>query len=186
MAGLKAFIIFIVSCWLLYLALQTTNPNLQINFRKITNAQTSISHNKSSLKLNNMGSIKYSITPISDDMADYLKNRSEYSKYLGGKLVIYFTGANCPYARAFQSALENIKRNTTYASEYTFYGIDINYSNTKTFYSNKDAQAYEDFSNACHEFCIINPYKNQIFAIQGVGEEEAQKLGYIFQQMENW
>lgn len=129
--------------------------------------------------------INYSFSTIKPETLDYLKSRSEIKDYFDGKkLVIYFTGADCPYAQVFEKALEPIKNSSTMSSVFNFYAAEA--SGMKTFSSQEDAQADIDFNNSCHEFCVINTKNGQMFAIDGVGETEASTVGLILFQLANW
>ena len=129
--------------------------------------------------------MNYSFSTLKPETLEYLKTNSEYKDYFDGKkLVIYFTGANCPYAQVFETALSTVKNNSTYSSEFNFYAQ--NASGMKTFSSQADAQADIDFSNSCHEFCIVNTKNGQMFAIDGVGEEEAAQVGFVIIQLKDW
>lgn len=140
----------------------------------------------STLNTTGLSGINYSQSVLTDDMVTYLKNKSEYKDYLDKKLVIYPAGASCPYAHAFERAVKKIRQNPSYEEEYNFYALDASGSGMMTFSTMEEAQAHVNFSNTCHEFCIINPKNNEIFAIDGVGYEEAERLGEIFTQLENW
>ena len=50
----------------------------------------------------------------------------------------------------------------------------------------EEANANIAFSNKCQEFCIVNPNKNEVFSINGIGYEEASKLESILNQLKNW
>ncbi len=129
--------------------------------------------------------INYSFSTLKPNVLEYLKNSSEYKNYFDGKkLVIYFTGADCPYAQVFETALSTVKNDSTYSSEFNFYAQ--NASGMKTFSSRADAQADIDFNNKCHEFCIVNTKNGQMFAIDGVGAEEAAQVGFIIIQLKDW
>ena len=179
---MKSFLIFIVVLGLFIYALKIsgTPENTPSKLPPPGPAITS-----TALSLNHMDGINYSVKTLPNSTMDYLKTRSEYKNFLDRKLVIYPSGANCPYARAFERAINNLR--TTYEGKYNYYAIDFSGGTVrKTFEKMEDAQADIDFFNTCQDFCIVNPYNNQIFAISGVGTEEANRLGEIFAQLENW
>lgn len=129
--------------------------------------------------------INYSFKTLKPETLEYLKSKSDYKNYFDGKkLVIYFTGANCPYGKTFNDTLESIKNNDSLSSEFNFYAAEA--SGMKMFNSQEDANADIDFSNTCQEFCIVNTKKGQIFAIDGVGETEASMVDSILIQLKNW
>ena len=41
-------------------------------------------------------------------------------------------------------------------------------------------------TNLCHEFCVVNPVKDEIFAIDGIGYKEASKIADILEQLKDW
>ncbi len=136
-------------------------------------------------KLYGLKGINYSFSTLKPNVLEYLKTNSEYKNYFDGKkLVIYYTGADCPYAQVFETALSSVKNDSTYSSGYNFYAQSA--SGMKTFSSQADAQADIDFSNKCHEFCIVNTKNAQMFAIDGVGVEEATQVGAIIIQLKDW
>lgn len=135
---------------------------------------------------------------IPTQVVEYLKTSEKYANYYGAnkKFAIYFTGANCPYAQAFQSAMEPIVNDVSYQQYYNFLARDANQtsevftvSGTSPGEPNQAAiQANNEinFRNLCHEFCIVNPVKNEIFYIKGVGEKEAAKIATVFFNLKNW
>lgn len=137
------------------------------------------------IQLTGLDGINYAIKTLPDNVVQYLKTKSEYKDlYTDKKFVIYFVGADCPYAQAFIDAIDPVSSNSEFSSKYNFYPQEA--SGSKTFDNMDDANADIEFSNTCHEFCIVNPSKNEIFAIDGVGYEEAEKVGSIIEQLKDW
>lgn len=135
--------------------------------------------------LEGISGVNYSFKTLKSDTLTYLKTKSEYKDYFTGKkLVIYFTGADCPYSEMFESAFEPIRNNQEYTSQYNFYGR--NASGYKSYESMEDANADMDFENSCHEFCILNTKNGQIFAIDGIGDSEAKNINSIIEQLQDW
>lgn len=135
--------------------------------------------------LTGLDGIRYSFSTLKPNTLEYLKVKSELKNYFNGKkLVIYFTGANCPYAQTFENSLASVKGDSSISSEFDFYAMEA--SGMKTFSSREDALADVDFNNTCHEFCIINTKNGEIFSIDGVGETEASKAGSIITQLKDW
>ena len=136
-------------------------------------------------KLTGMEDIDYSVKTLLDGTVTYLKTKSEYKDlYTDKKFVIYYVGADCPYAQAFINALDPLITDTTYTEKYNFYSQGA--SGMKKFATMEDAQADLDFSNICQEFCIVNPKTNQVFSINGIGDKEAEKIPDIIKQLLDW
>ena len=137
--------------------------------------------------LTEMGKIKYGFKKIPENISDYLKISESFSPYYnaGKKFAIYFTGADCPYAQMFDSAIAPIVSSPDYQQAYNFMSIDVG-QGVRTFTNMKEAQADIEFNRLCEEFCIVNPSKSEIFSINGVGEEEAARLSYIFDNLKDW
>lgn len=143
--------------------------------------QTSIQQ----IKLTGLDGINYPIKGLPESTVTYLKTKSQFKDlYTDKKFAIYYVGADCPYAQAFINAIDPLKSSTEYTDKYNFFPKEA--SGIKQFDSMEDAQADVNFSNTCREFCIVNPAKNQIFAIDGIGNEEAAQLGSIFEQLKDW
>ena len=135
--------------------------------------------------LTDMVGIDYSVKSLLDSTVAYLKTKSEYKDlYTDKKFVIYYIGADCPYAQAFISAIDPLTTDSTYTEKYNFYPQSA--SGMKKFASMEDAQADIDFSNTCQEFCIVNPKTNQVFSINGIGDKEAEKIPDILKQLLDW
>lgn len=137
--------------------------------------------------LTGMEGINYGFKTIPEKVNNYLKISTQYSTYYNSdkKFGIYFIGANCPHAQAFDNAMNPIVNDPNYQQYYNFMAIDIN-QGIQTFTSKEEAQNYIDFNDLCKEFCIVNPNKKEIFYIDGVGEAEATKLPYIFDSLKTW
>lgn len=136
-------------------------------------------------QLTGMDGIDYSIKKLKDSTVTYLKTKSEYKDlYNDKKFVIYYVGADCPYAQDFINAIDPLSSDSTYTEKYNFYPQGA--SGMKKFDSMDDAQADLDFSNICQEFCVVNPPTNQIFSINGIGSKEAEKIPDILKQLLDW
>jgi len=124
---------------------------------------------------------------IPSGVVEYLKKAPKYANYYGAnkKFAIYYTGANCPYGAAFSDSVKNIASDPSYQQSYYFLPIDISQMGGR-FANREEAQNDIDFNKLCHEFCIVNPVKNELFFIDGVGEEEAAKVPTIFSDLKNW
>lgn len=135
--------------------------------------------------LEGISGVNYSFKTLKSDTLTYLKTKSEYKDYFTGKkLVIYFTGADCPYSEMFETAFEPIKSNQEYTSKYNFYGK--NASGYSSYATMEEANAAVNFENSCHEFCILNTKNGQIFAIDGIGDSEAKNISSIIEQLQDW
>lgn len=132
-----------------------------------------------------LSDINHSIKPLPNEVIDFLKTSSDYKDiYKDKKVVIYFTGADCPYGKVFEKSINEFRKNS--ASNVYFKFHTESASGIRWYKSNQEANAALQFSNLCHEFCVVNPVKNEIFSIEGVGTEEAQKIGAILEQLKNW
>lgn len=173
-------LIFFILCLALFIFMCVYDDNKTIEAEKQNkSAQTQVN-------FANLEGIDYSIKDLSDSEVEYLKQSSPYKDLYGDKkLVIYFVGANCPYAKEFTEAIEPLTGRSEYSSKYNFYPDDeaegfVRYNTME------EAQAAVDFSNACQSFCVVNPDKKQIFAIDGVEDKEAQKIGLILDELKEW
>ena len=135
------------------------------------------------IKLHN---VNYSFKKIPDNVIQYLQNNSEYKELYNTnkKIVIYFTGANCPYVQGFDDKINYLQQKTKYNEKYSFVGL--NASDTKYYKTKEDAKKDIELSNMCKEFCIINPNSQEIFSINGVGTNETSQLESIFYQLKDW
>ena len=137
------------------------------------------------VELTGLDGINYSFTKIPDSVVTYLKDKSNYKDlYTDKKFVIYYVGADCPYAQSFIETFEPLKANESYMDTYNFYAEEA--SGSKTFSNMEDAQADISFSNMCHEFCVVNPKINEIFSIDGIGDAEIAKIESIIEQLKAW
>ncbi len=147
--------------------------------------QSTVEKTSETIQLTGLDGINYAIKNLPDNVTQYLKTTSEYKDlYSNKKLAIYYVGADCPYAQAFIDAIDPLREDSSYSEKYNFYPQAA--SGSKTFSTMEEAQADVDFSNICQEFCIIHPIKNQVFTINGIGYDEATKLGSIFEQLKDW
>ena len=132
-----------------------------------------------------LSDINHSIKPLPEEVINYLKTSSNYKNvYNDKKVVIYFTGADCPYGKVFEKSINEFRKNSSSNVYFKFHTESA--SGIRWYKSNQEAKAALQFSNLCHEFCVVNPVKNEIFSIDGVGIEEAQKIGAILEQLKNW
>lgn len=168
---MKKFILFCFACLMLLTACNSNN-NKNTDTNKYPN-------------LTGLDGISYSFTTISPDVVEYLKTSEDYSKFYtkDKKFVIYFI-ANCPYAQMMINAMIPLRNDADMRSKYGFYPQDA--MMYKIFKSVNEQQAYLSFSKSCKEFCIVNPLKNQIFAIDGIGKNEADKVSSIMEQLKEW
>lgn len=126
------------------------------------------------------------ILKLPSSVTEYLSVSSKYSSFYkqGKKFVIYFTGIDCPYGKTFQDRLELLAKTPSTQQEYAFIPTEI--SKTHYFRSRQEAEAEIEFNNLCHEFCLINPRKQELFYINGIGEKEAELLTDIFKTLQSW
>lgn len=135
--------------------------------------------------LTGMDNIDYSIKTIPSNLVKYLKTSDEYKNYYTDKkFVVYYVGADCPYAQAFMDKLDPIRNNPTYTNSYTFKPESA--AGFKQYKTMEEAQNNANFSNLCQEFCIVNPKADELFTINGIGYNETEKLLDILNQIKNW
>lgn len=164
---------------------------IQIFSKKETKQKTTlvpavenIKENKT-FELKNLEGIDYSIKDLPENTITYLKTKSEFKDlYKDKKFVIYYIGADCPYAQTFINTIEPLTKDSAITEKYNFYPQEA--AGMTTFSSMEEAQASLDFSHTCQEFCIVNPARNQVFAIDGIGEQEAGQINNILEQLKEW
>jgi len=124
---------------------------------------------------------------LAPELVDYLKKSNKYGTYYNQnkKFAIYFTGMNCPYGEAFANAMSAIVNDPSYKDSYNFYAMDANQTSAQ-FNSNEEAKNDVDFSNLCNAFCIVNPSKNELYYLDGVGEEDAANIKTTFDNLKAW
>ncbi len=158
-------------------AQQTQKPEIE------TSHVASTDHNIPTLT--GMDGIDYVIKTIPYNTVTYLKTKSEFKKlYTDKKFIIYYVGADCPFAQALIKAIDPLSADSLYTEKYNFYPQGA--SGIKRFDSIEEAQADADFSNICQEFCVVNPSSDQIFSINGIGYKEAEKIPDILKQLLDW
>ena len=86
--------------------------------------------------------------------------------------------------KLFEKSINEFRQYSHSNEYYKFHAESV--SGIHWYKSNQEAQSALQFLNLCHEFCVVNPIKNEIFSIDGVGTEEAQKIGSILEQLKNW
>lgn len=135
------------------------------------------------IKLHN---VDYSFRKLPNNVIQYLQSNSEYKDLYNTnkRIVIYFTGANCPYVQGFDDKINYLQQKTEYNEKYSFIGI--NASETKYYKTKQDAKNDIELYKMCKEFCIINPQKQEIFSINGIGTNETSQLESVFYQLKNW
>ena len=118
---------------------------------------------------------------IPEDTIYYLQNSLLYGNYYNEnqKFVIYLK--ENAYPDNFLSILEKIKNSPQY-SQYAFLPRTKENPEFLTSEQIEDKKLIE----ICHQFCIINPAKEELFFIHGIKAEDAQELPHIFQALENW
>lgn len=127
------------------------------------------------------------IAAIPPEVAEYVKTATKYNGLYNEnkKFAVYFTGMDCPYGQSFANSINEIANNPTYQQYYNF--LPLQAVRMESFTSREDADNNSAFYNLCHEFCIVNPIKNELYAIEGgVGEEEAAKVQTTFEDLKNW
>lgn len=124
---------------------------------------------------------------LSPSTVQYLKTAENYAPYYNSnkKMVVYFTGMGCPYGQSFADAVSRLSSDTIYQPYYSFVAIPMN-GGIKVYHSKEEAKNDGDLIRQCHEFCVINPIKEEIYFLDGVGPEEADKLPSILEQLKNW
>ena len=196
-------IVFLFFLWIIHpRRSEVTNENLNEitneisgEFAEVLADRTSIrksSRNKKSNAfaqnspiLENISNVNYSFGSLPTNIVNYLKTSNEYSRYYndGRKFVVYYVGADCPYASTFIRILTPLIRSNKF-EEYQFHPVQA--SGMQRYKTMDEARASVAFSNTCQEFCIVNPINNKIFRINGIGESEASQIEKILIQLRNW
>lgn len=180
---MKNFLVIVAVIFLFISILIINKPKLNIHSK--LPAPGAIAN--SSLNVKNLKNVNYSVNIFSQSFMNWLKTKSEYKNYLDRKLVIYPTGTNCPYGRGLENAVRKII--PLYEGKYNYYANVYSggemYKNA-TFENLSDMEEYKTFIHICKEFCVINPYNNQIFSIEGVKTREINMFEDIFKSLDNW
>ncbi len=156
-------------------------------------------------KLENMEGLEYKLYKIPEWPAKYLKTKSEFSSvYKHKKFVVYIKDENTPFAKEYAETLEKISNDSNYKKHYNFVSrkakitivtmqpkdIRLMKKHKKELPENvlttAEGNAKLNFIKACGNFCIVNPSKNQIFALKGDSKKEAQKFEYILNKLKKW
>lgn len=174
--------VIIVVCILLLLGIHSCNKKKEAGPAKVNKIA------EKQLNITGLQGLKYSIKDLPDSIIPYLKTKSDYKDYYNQnkKFVIYFTVDGCPYNKAFVNSLEPFKTNSEYSAVYNFYAQNGNRS--VSFDNMEDFQADEDFHKACSSFCIVNPVKKQVFAINdgAAYKDLSANMGKILDKLKNW
>ncbi len=152
---------------------------------KIEQLNKSMQSSQGDSLLKDMGTVRYSIKKLPDNVVNYLKTSSKYSPYNNGKkTVIYFSVPNCPYASATKSIIDQAKGMDYYTSAYNFYQLSGN--RTEHYKDMDEAKAGGKLYDLCGQFCIINLSENKIFAFSVLRTEQVRKIGSVLQQLHDW
>lgn len=144
-----------------------------------------IQSSKENSLLKNMGTVRYSIKNIPDNVVNYLETSDKYSRFNDGKkLVISFSVPNCPYASATKSIIDQAKGMDYYNSAYNFYQLSGN--RTEYYRDMDEAKAGHKLYDLCGQFCVINLSNNQIFSFPVLRTEQVNKVGSVLQQLHDW
>lgn len=116
----------------------------------------------------------------------YLRNSHLYSKFFneGKNFVVYCNGDKCPYVASFNAAIEKIVLNPDYQEQYNF--VALPNGSKPEFDSEQEKNEDNAFFQICHEFCIVNPFRGELFYISNVGEEDASEIEHIFAGLKGW
>ena len=127
-----------------------------------------------------------SMVKISPELVSYLKSSATYGTYYKAnkKFAVYHTGITIPIAVAFTNAASSIAQNSSFKKNYNFLAIDS--TKSRSFSSKKEAEEEMAFTNTCHEFCIVNPSKNELFFIKGLSADGGSKLPTVFADLKSW
>ena len=124
---------------------------------------------------------------IPPQTVEFLKASKTYSSYYSAnkKFAIYFTGMDCPYGQAFSTAMAPLVSDPSYQAYYSFMPT-VAKQGFVAYASQEEANKQLAFDNLCHEFCIINPVKDEIYYLDGVGAEDAANMKKTFDDLKNW
>ena len=188
----QGFFMFLVA-FLIFILVATeylkNNPEMMEKLEKYHNQNGStISQpvaDQSNSLLSEMGTARYSIKKLPDNVVNYLKTSSKYSRFDDGKkLVIYFSVPNCPYAKGAASVVSQAKGMDYYNSAYNFYQLSGN--RTENYTDMDEYKAGHKLYSMCGQFCIINLYRNEIFSFPGLRTEEVNRVGSVLLQLHDW
>lgn len=119
-------------------------------------------------------------------IAHYLENSLFYGNYYNEnkKFVVYYTGSKTPYPTSFAPAFEEITKKPIYSSEYAF--LPQEFGKKIEFSDEKEAKRDAEFREICRQFCIVNPVTNELFYIDGIGDDDVREIGNIFDGLQGW
>ena len=87
-----------------------------------------------------LSDINHSIKPLPNEVIDFLKTSSDYKDiYKDKKVVIYFTGADCPYGKVFEKSINEFRKNSASNVYFNFHTESA--SGIRWYKSNQEAKA---------------------------------------------
>lgn len=147
----------------------------------------------------NIGNVKYVVYELYPELVEYMKNQTELKKIYSEdkKIVSYWYGGNCPYGNAFSDAMKKYIKDEHYSNYYNFNPQTPVYSSPHVSWPSDAPQEvidremfklvlFNDFMTAKGMFSVINPAKNQVFTVDGVGYEEAAQIKNILDELLLW
>jgi len=122
---------------------------------------------------------------LPDNVVRYLKNSLIYGNYYNEsrRFVIYYDSEN-KHIPAFKEAINKIINNPVYREEYSF--IVAEAVKDAPLSTDEEKMDNAEFYMLCSDFCVINPFRNEIFYISNVGEDDTKEFSHIFDSLESW
>lgn len=170
------------------------------------NVQTKIEEiDKLPIKLEDMGDVEFKLYKIPENVAEYIKTKSEFSSiYKHKKFVVYIKDDKLPFAKEYTTTLEKITNDKKYKKHYNFASrkgtikiVTMNQRDIRLMQKKKqklpegvmttaEGNAKLDFIKTCGNFCIVNPSKNQMLSLKGNSKKEAAKFEYVLDKYKKW
>ena len=160
-------------------------PVINITEKIISASEHTYKKQAKSMRLYDVEGIDYSFKKLPQRIVEFLKTNENYKDlYDGKKIVIYITGGDCPNRTVFEDSLESYKK---HSDEEQYYHYNAKPSSGFIKVKNaKEARTIMKFDEMCNTFCIVNTKNNEIFSINGVGDNEARKISSILEQLKDW
>lgn len=117
------------------------------------------------------------------DMLAYLQNSPKYAKYYaeGKNFVVYCVGEKCGYPQAFDEAIVRLMQKQ---DDHNFIARSVD--EKMDFLSERERDDHTNFLALCSDFCVVNPFRGELFYISSIGEEEAKEFEQIFNGLQGW
>ncbi len=141
---------------------------------------------KSSVKVEGLNEeVKTVKKMIPDNVMEYIMNQRDIAQGDGRtKIVMYYTGYDCPFAKALTKAMETAAKDQKLASKFVFHPEAA--AGSKFFLSEDAALTYMEFNDMCQQFCIVSPSKKMLIRVNDMDAQKAEKAAEILEHYKNW